>query len=75
MGKGHIIGEYNLFCKGQKYVKNGEAYDRIFANRTKTVCVVCNICGADRYHYHNSNYYCTNCARDNGFYIEERHVP
>ena len=68
-------GDYNLFSPGNKVLKNREAYDRIFSNTSKITCVVCNISGADRYHYHNSNYYCTHCAKDNGRYIEERHVP
>jgi len=75
MGKGHIIGEYNLFCKGQKVVRNREGYDKIFPKRNRCSCANCGIVGTDRYHFNNGVYYCTNCARNNGIIINERHIP
>ena len=68
-------GDYNLFCKGNKVLKNREGYDAIFGVRKNMECHVCKIQGSDRYHLRNSNYYCTRCANNNHMLIEERHVP
>ena len=68
-------GDYNLFCHGNKVLKNRDGYDRIFGKIRNCTCVVCGIIGADRYHLRDSAYYCTNCASNKRFTIEERHVP
>jgi len=74
--KAYMTGEYNLFCKGQKYIKNRSSYDKTFGTRSLgNKCASCGIGGADRYHYRNGNYYCTRCAKSNRMVIEERHVP
>ncbi len=68
-------GDYNLFSTGNKVLKNREGYDRTFGERTSILCINCGVSGADRFHYHSGNYYCTHCARRIGIQIEERHVP
>jgi|TARA_Y100000310_G_scaffold274715_1_gene290896 hypothetical protein len=68
-------GDYNLFCKGNKVLRNREGYDEIFGERNKMVCAECGTSSADRYHFRGNKYICTSCAKSNGEVIEERHVP
>jgi hypothetical protein len=78
MGKAHNTGDYNLFCSGNKVLKNRKGFDEVFGHdkaKEKLYCSCCGTPNADRYHFRDGVYLCTYCAKHNGKVIEERHVP
>jgi|TARA_Y100000310_G_scaffold336105_1_gene419809 hypothetical protein len=75
MSKAYNTGDYNLFCSGNKVVKNRDGWDKVFGQRTPMWCRSCHTMWADRYHFRDGVYYCTYCAKRNGRTVEERHIP